>query len=141
MILEWSDEYSLSNNIIDAQHKKLFKLVNTLSQLNERQVTFTNFKKTLNYLVQYALQHFKDEEILQRLYDYPQYAEHKKVHDDFTATAGILSKITEKEFSPEKFISLKGTLYNWLKQHVAVDDKKIGDYIRGKVPDIGKLTS
>jgi len=141
MILKWSNEFSIGNNLIDSQHKKLFMLVNSLTRLNEKNSTAADMTRTLDFILKYAVRHFKDEEALQAMYDYPDYNAHKKTHDDFTQTAIMLRDEHNKSFSYEKFKNLKNILHDWVKQHVMVDDKKIGEFIKGRVPTFSKWLS
>ena len=86
--------------------------------------------------MKYTVAHFKDEEALQRIYEYPDYRAHKKTHEDFKATVHAISTKFLKSFSIELFDQLKNTVFSWLKQHVLVDDKKIENYIRGRTPKL-----
>jgi len=139
MELKWSNEYNIGNNIIDAQHKRLFELVNSLSRLDAEKATQDHMKKVLDFTLRYAARHFKDEEILQAMYQYPDYKAHKKIHEDFVATASKLVEQYLAGFSPELFNNLKNILYDWVKQHILVEDRKIGEYTKGRVPDLARL--
>jgi len=127
----WSDRYSMGIKVIDDQHKGLLDFVNDLfnhasgKEDEEREY----FKKVIQQAVNYIKEHFETEEKLMTATKYPGYAEHKKVHDEFTMT--VLK--TVKDFESGKRLVLEKFAYflkNWVLGHVAVMDVKYAEYFR-----------
>jgi hemerythrin len=127
----WSDRYSMGIKVIDDQHKGLLDFVNDLfnhasgKEDEEREY----FKKVIQQAVNYIKEHFETEEKLMTATKFPGYAEHKKVHDEFTMT--VLK--TVKDFESGKRLVLEKFAYflkNWVLGHVAVMDVKYAEYFR-----------
>jgi hemerythrin-like metal-binding protein len=61
--LEWSDMYRTDIGIVDEQHQQLFSMINAIAQtLEAGDVEPEEVEKALDGLVEYAGQHFVDEE-------------------------------------------------------------------------------
>jgi len=81
--------------------------------------------------VDYAVQHFHDEEALQIRYDYPDYRQHKKTHDEFKVTVGdLVQKYLASGSTTELSSDVNKVVVRWLLTHIQGEDKKVGDYIR-----------
>lgn len=137
--IKWESKFEIGIPVIDEQHKTLVSLCDRLYQeLIQNKATGSpmwdeSLKAALRECVEYVQTHFKDEEKLMKVSDYPRFIEHKKMHDTFIkkildttgdfedATIGIAFKFV-------KF------LYDWILSHIAHEDrlyvKCILDYYR-----------
>ncbi len=120
---EWDDKYSVGNDEIDRQHKKLFGMVNQLSDLQNP----ADFKKMVVEVFKYTREHFKlEEEMLIKL-NYSMYAGHAQIHDNLITKLSELDKGTlETEEGKEKF---KHFMFNWLTDHIMNEDMEYKKYI------------
>jgi len=126
----WSDEYSLGNEQVDVQHKKLFELVSDLVIACMDGSDVKRLRETLDFLIIYTIQHFHFEEELQLRYHYPGYVNHKTLHDAFKATVGELAEKLEKDgSSPELSNDVNKVIVQWLIRHILQEDKKIAEHI------------
>jgi len=78
----WCEMFSIVVPYIDDQHKKLVRIVNEFhAALKEKRAGDAVFT-TLNRLIEYTERHFRDEEKLMQLAEYPaeHLHEHKKIH-------------------------------------------------------------
>jgi hemerythrin len=127
----WSNSYSVGIKVIDDQHKGLLDFVNDVfnhSSGNEKQER-AYFQEVIHQAVQYVKEHFATEEKYMLTANYPGYAEHKKAHDEFTLT--VIKSV--QEFQAGKRLVLHKFAYflkNWILSHIAVMDKKYGDYLQ-----------
>jgi hemerythrin len=129
----WDKSLETGYEQIDNQHKQLFAVINEfLANCKEGSTASTTvLTRNLNYLNDYTIQHFFDEEIIQRDTKYPDFENHKKVHDDFKATIRdfkirLLIKGPSRELTDE----VKQTIGDWLVNHIKVMDKKLGTYLK-----------
>ena len=127
----WSKDYELGCEFVDSQHKRLFELVNNMTKAcadgNDRKM----LNETLDFLVQYTVQHFADEEALQIKCNYPGYEAHKQLHEEFIETVG--EKVAEyREKGSTKFLNdaVNKIVVKWLINHILMEDMKIGAYIK-----------
>ena len=126
----WDDAYKIGDPHVDEQHEKLFEVINNLMHACQLGTHRKELQNTLDFLLDYVVQHFADEEALQRRVKYPDYANHRLLHIEFTNTAVDLAKQLEADgFS----IALMGEVYSlvgqWLQTHIQGEDMKIGHYL------------
>jgi hemerythrin len=129
-MIEWKDDYSVGNRVIDEQHKGLIRMTAELYEAC-RQGGDTEkalFIKTLHGAVQYVKEHFSTEEQIMKRVNYPDYAVHKKEHEDFITEVLRQAKNYEnnKPFVPATFVKF---LLEWILTHVAGSDKKYIPYL------------
>jgi len=127
----WSNTYSMGVKLIDDQHKGLLDFVNDVfnhASGNEREER-AYFGLVIQQAVQYIKEHFQAEEKLMIGTKFPGYAEHKKVHDEFTLT--VVKSV--KDFEAGKRLVLEKFAYflkDWVLSHIAIMDKQYADYFR-----------
>lgn len=126
----WSKDFELGCELVDSQHKHLFELVDKIGIACSDGTDTEILNETLDFLLNYTAQHFIDEEALQLKYEYPDYENHKKLHEEFKIT--VSEKVVEfKETGSTKELSNAVTkvVVKWLVRHILQEDKKIGEYI------------
>jgi hemerythrin len=130
-IITWDESLSLENEQVDKQHQRIFALVNDLVGACAEGSSTEKVKEALDFMVDYAIQHFADEEALQNECNYPKYEAHKKLHEDFKAKVGeLVKRFEEGGSSYELSDELNGFLIRWLVNHIQKEDKKIADFIK-----------
>jgi hemerythrin len=130
----WTDELATGNAAIDAQHKQLVKAVNDLIDACKSGKGRTSLNATMKFLVDYTVKHFTDEENLQKQYNYPDFANHKRLHDAFRATAVALAKQLEAEGASIALVAKVNTsVGDWLVKHIKQEDKKLAAHIKAKL--------
>ena len=133
--IAWSDDYKLGNGKVDAQHRRLFELVSDLVGSCVEGSGEEKVKEALDFLVDYTIQHFIDEEALQLEYGYPEYESHRQLHEEFKGTVGaMISEYENTGSSQELGDNVNKTIVRWLINHIQREDKKIADHIRKMKP-------
>lgn len=133
----WKEKYKVGVPQIDAQHEELFSrvtaFVETLRSNREWSEKVSQVNATLEFMKDYVVTHFRDEEAYQDEIGYPESEAHKKIHNDMVAYVGTVSEQYEKNGYEEALIQqFAGKLLAWLINHVAAGDQKIADYARRK---------
>ena len=132
----WSENYSLGNSQLDEQHKQLFEFVSDLVGACIDGSSTEKLNETLDFLVNYTVRHFNDEEALQIEYEYADFERHKKMHDDFKAEVGELVQRFNDSASPEELNNdINRIVVRWLINHIQREDRKIGNHIRQAIQD------
>jgi len=127
----WSDSYKLGAEEVDAQHKKLFELLSELVASCMDGSDVEKVSKTLDFLVNYTIQHFIAEEALQVNSGYPDYFKHKTIHEDFKVTVDrLVEEFNKSGSSAELSKNINKIVIKWLIEHIQIEDKKIGVHIR-----------
>ncbi|MDR1411747.1 MAG: hemerythrin family protein [Spirochaetaceae bacterium] len=130
---EWDDSLLTGQPAIDTQHKELFKAVNDLLETAEADKGGDAIKKSLDFLTDYTIKHFFDEQQIQQKYGYPDYQNHVKYHEEFKATVRDMShQLILKGSSKALVDELCKKFGDWLVNHIEIQDKKLADYIRKK---------
>jgi hemerythrin len=81
---EWKDSFTVGNEELDAQHRRLLDLINEIGDLADAQNTVKSATfHALNGMVRYAENHFKTEEGYFEKYSYPEHRQHKEEHEAF----------------------------------------------------------
>jgi len=127
----WDDSYLLGNELVDTQHHQLFDLVNSLVRSCADGSDTKKVKETLDFLINYTVQHFDDEEVLQIKFKYPEYERHKQLHEAFKpVVAGLVQRFEECGSSEKLCIDIKTIVVKWLVNHILTEDKKIGEHLQ-----------
>lgn len=134
----WSDDYALNLPEIDAQHKRLFELINAIWQATVRRAELAETLLLLDELENYTAIHFAAEEELMRLAAYPGFELHRREHQRFIA------RVQQEKDSIARgktglSLDLLRFLKDWLVKHILGTDKKYGDFYKqgGRVEESG----
>jgi hemerythrin-like metal-binding protein len=120
---------------IDAQHKELIDRLNHLVSLRTESVSDDEIKKMLDFLSDYAVKHFADEEALQIQSGYPKYEWHKKQHQLFVDEYRKMRQEFDcNGFSAEFVSKLKDSVISWIVNHIKSVDVEFGKYYQLRVP-------
>jgi len=124
-IISWDAKYATGIDLIDKQHLQLVNLTNELyaACVSRNDSLKTVFKEAMSRMVEYVKFHFNAENMLLSAIEYPDYKNHKKMHD--TLIKKILDAVKEydegKVFVPNNFVR---TLVDWVFSHIAFYDKQ-----------------
>jgi hemerythrin len=128
--LTWEPSYSYHVEVIDAQHRKLFDIVNHLMDLFEATCdgNTSELLPVLHELVEYVSVHFHQEEMIMSDADYPDlqshYWEHRKFSND---VLGFLNDF--REGNADLGINMLVFLLGWVRTHVTTSDVRCGEYL------------
>jgi len=123
-LFRWYNKYSVNNEEIDKQHKALFNIFNRLyAYCGEDNAEF-DLEPLISELVSYTKYHFSAEEQYMRSKGFIDIDQHISEHKIFTDK---IMQLHSKSLSNDHEISkeLIVYLYNWIINHVMVEDKKI----------------
>lgn len=130
-LINWNPHYSVGIVEIDNQHKKLIALINQLYAAMRRGNGRDILGPVLSELVDYTVYHFSAEERLFHWHGYPEYDEHKQMHDYLSEKAKQLNR-EFAEGSPAITRDVMLFLSNWLNVHILEVDRKYGPFLNAK---------
>ena len=134
--IPWHNEYNIGVKEIDKQHKKLFDLVNTLYELNDKSNIREDLRKILYDFSYYTKTHFQDEEEYMLSIDFPLYKEHKQIHQNILKA---LSKILSTPAKPNIIKSkMKIAAKRLIIDHIVHEDMKIKLFLLEKEEKISE---
>lgn len=120
----WSEMFSVRVPYIDNQHRKLIQIINNFHETLKDPNLTANIFQTLNELFHYTELHFKDEEQILKLVNYPadQFQKHKKEHEQIVEH--IFKLNDQLTGGDEKVIyNLEVFLNSWIIKHLLSTDK------------------
>ena len=126
-LINWKGEYSVGVDEIDAQHKKMLDMLNSLLQAIVEKKTKEGIEKVLEEMVNYLDFHFKSEEKYTKLH--PNFSEHRMKHWQFVKTTMEFQKkfCKNEEISSQEIFEF---LVNWLTDHIIGTDVRDFTYMR-----------
>lgn len=130
-LFAWSDDLSVGNQFIDADHKKLIQLINDFHNAMEQGRGNDVIGKVLNNLIIYTKEHFQREQNEMQRIHYPKYLVHKLEHEKLIKDVLELQQNFAKGTS---MLSLKVSkfLRDWLVNHILQTDKLLANALRTK---------
>lgn len=130
-MISWRETYNIGVDEVDQQHQELVVKLNEFLDACIQQKGKEKIMETLAFLRDYTVEHFRSEEEIMLKYNYPEYAEHKKDHDDFVASVLELeASIQNQGATVVTTLKLNRTLTDWLLSHISKSDMKIGQFLR-----------
>ena len=131
-VFGWKPAYSVHVAAIDAQHRKLIRLLDELQRALQAGQAFTITDRIFRELVAYTDYHFKMEERLMQQHEYPGMAEHKFEHEVLTRRVLLFKQSYDQGKVALIPMSLLLFLQDWLRQHILETDKKYGEFLNAK---------
>ena len=123
---EWKNDFSVGEETIDSQHKKLLDQVNKILDVVvfgvEAKIVEDNI---MNFLEEYIKEHFLYEEEYMRKIKYPYIKKHRQEHRSFVKNYIKFKKELEMGVDKSKLIlKVENFLGTWLLNHIGKEDKK-----------------
>ena len=129
----WREDYAVGNELIDADHRYLFCLVNTVELAVRHPDAGETLEMALDQLLEYARFHFAREERIQYAAGYPDYLRHKRAHQQLLASLKEICRdirATDQPGSREAHqLRLHDLLRQWLMDHVLHEDAKLKPHL------------
>lgn len=135
-IIEWDDKYLTGIEVIDSQHKLIFKKVNLLYYACEKMEEREKIFEIITELDFYTLEHFATEEKYMLELKYPAYPEHKEAHENFkNIYARIRSNYTYEKSQAVymQAIHLNQCMAEWLNYHLQNEDRQLAIFLKSKI--------
>lgn len=129
--LPWKDSYATGIAKIDKQHRQLIDDLNALYEAMHAGKGREALEKVFRGLVEYTKSHFAAEEGLMKVYQYPDFAAHKAIHDKMAAHVGKLYQ----DFKDGKIsspIQITNFLKDWLARHIMDTEQQSAPFLKTK---------
>jgi len=127
----WTPDLATGNAIIDEQHKKWIAALNAVFDAHRSGKGRREVEKTMDFMVDYTVKHFNDEEEIQKKHEYPEYDKHHQIHADFKEVVRELRRELIKEGPTDEVIThLYVTMGRWLINHIKDKDIKMAAFVR-----------
>jgi len=125
--LQWNPDFSVNVAEIDAEHKMLVQMLNSLHDAMKMGEGKKKVSNILDEMAEYSQKHFHTEEKYMIRFGYPEYEIHKKEHDAFIAkVSGFMEKYKKGDILLS--IEVMRFLSDWLTSHIMGSDHKYADF-------------
>ncbi len=131
-LVEWSEDLTVGVAAVDADHRKLFSLVNYLYDsmiAGKDQPVIDEF---IDSLLVYTKQHFEREEAFFEETEYPDRLAHKQEHDGLIAQITNAHQTYKSGAGAAKSLEMIGFLNKWMIEHIRKSDKKYAPHLNAK---------
>lgn len=130
MNIEWTDDLSVDDATLDDHHKNFFDQFRSVQSNPIAADDTARLFKLFDFLDEHIFRHFQYEENYMRNHGFPEFEEHKVLHDQFVDEfqdfkKSILSD--EESFSVEELVKWMG---EWWTEHIKDKDQEYARYIR-----------
>lgn len=135
--IPWSDDLACNIPMIDDQHRELFRRFNILGDAVWDGKGKEAVGELLDFLADYTVKHFGDEEALMATYKYPALAAHKKAHEDLVnEVQTFIQTYKTQEVNSSLIISVLNKLGDWTRGHIRGMDQEYSRYLRPKLDNL-----
>lgn len=128
MPIQWRDQFSIGNDLIDADHRYLIEIINK-AEASLRAYNAVELTSVLNELAHYGQLHFAREELLARAVAYPKA---EQLHGSHEALVDSLNKFRQsvgEQWTPQAIEKFTAFLRDWLIEHVIKEDLPMKPWI------------
>lgn len=131
-LVNWNDCYATGITRIDDQHKTLFDAVNDFHQglINAR--AKEELARTLAFLVDYTVDHFKTEEEFMKQHGFDGLAAHRSEHQLLLADVSAFKEKWDRDPASVRPMEVARFLGDWLTHHIQQMDFQYAKYMRDK---------
>ncbi len=130
MKFKWTDALLINHEKIDNQHKELINRLNKVYTAISEEQGSAAIEEMLDFLANYVIEHFQEEERQMDRYQYPEAQKHKGEHVAFIDDFERLKK--KYEVSDNKYqatLDIYSMCALWLQNHITKVDKKLGQFL------------
>ncbi len=127
--VEWDDSFSVSVNQMDSQHKKWIGYINDLHNAIINGKGRDVLQNVLNKMLDYSKEHLATEEGFLKKTKYPEFEQHKKIHDNFVKWVKEIIDDFSKTKKANLSLDIMDRMKNWLTNHIKTVDKKYSDHL------------
>jgi len=130
--LTWTEALSVGNQTLDADHKRLFRLFNRLSEAMRTGQAKAVIQPILDELLDYAAVHFRREEEAMAAAGYKDLPAHRKQHEAFVKKAMETRDRFAAAAENTLAIETMAFVRDWLINHIQKSDRAYTPYLGAK---------
>lgn len=126
--LVWKDEYNIGVDIIDREHKRLFKIINKLFRFtDEKDKSQWACQEGIKYFKDHAVKHFAEEEKYMASINYEGLSTHRLLHRGFRKNTlpALEAELEQSGYSAGSVNHFLGVCAGWLIGHTLTEDRAI----------------
>ncbi len=133
----WQESFNIGVATIDAEHEKLFKIINKLFRFKEKKMaTKWAYQEGIKFFKKHTLEHFLDEEGYMASINYEWREQHKLLHKGFREITlpALERELEQSGYSDDAVEHFFGVCAGWLIGHTMTEDLAIAGKCSKKQP-------
>lgn len=133
MAVTWDPTMATGVPSVDEQHKELFRQVAALSDAMSQGRGRDEIKPILQFLADYVVKHFAEEEAYMEQHHCPVAAANKAAHRDFLQQLKLFQeRFNTQGVGPSLVLDLHDVVSQWLVKHIHGIDKQLSSSVGGQ---------
>lgn len=130
-MIQWGPSLEIGLPAIDNQHRELIERANNLVAAMRARKGAEAISEVAEFLREYVVEHFGDEEALMIKHAYPKYDFHKSIHDAFKTDFKIIAlKLQSSQTKVGPTIEIQQKVMDWLRKHIQGTDVAFAKYLK-----------
>ena len=126
--LIWKEEYNIGVDIIDQEHRRLFKIINKLFRFSdEKNKSQWACQEGIKFFKDHAVKHFTEEEEYMASIHYERLNVHMHIHREFRERTlpALEEELEQTGYSADSVEHFLGVCAGWLVGHTLMEDRAI----------------
>lgn len=126
--LVWKEEYNTGVDIIDREHRRLFKIINKLFEFTgEKNKSQWACREGIKFFKDHALKHFAEEEEYMASVNYERLGVHMHIHSEFRERTlpALENELERTDYCTDSVEHFLGVCAGWLVGHTLMEDRAI----------------
>ena len=129
----WDDSLSIGVEEIDRQHQELIERLDAVTEAIEKNQGEGTIAQTLDFLLDYAVEHFSTEEKFMVENNYPDLEFQKHQHSEFKESVNQMIEDFELDGAAKDIADhIRDFLFIWLKKHIREVDLPLSRFFNEK---------
>ncbi len=134
MPIIWNDNLASGSTEIDTQHKELFKRIDSLLSALEKGSGKEEIARIVQYLSDYVVFHFGNEENYMAKFAYSSATAHKAQHEQFVKNfIKLKERLMMEGINPQLTEDTRQLVVDWLINHIKYSDRALGLFLKLKM--------
>jgi hemerythrin len=131
--ISWDDSLSIGVEEIDSQHKQLIEKLDAVTEAIEKNQGEGTIAQTLDFLLDYTVEHFSTEENFMVKHNYPDMEFQKRQHKEFKQSVNQMIEDFELDGASKEIADhIRDFLFIWLKKHIKEVDLPLAKFVSEK---------
>jgi hemerythrin len=126
--VDWQSDYAVGDERIDAQHRHLFHLANSVFDLEGSAADTAHLQPLVVKVYEYMKYHFEDEEELMKSVGFSELESHQALHQKLIQ--GMNSVMKSSKNMGELLCRLGEIMRTWTLTHIVVNDAQVAEYLK-----------
>lgn len=138
MPIAWSDDLNTGHGAIDGDHREIFRRIAAFQEACQRGRGKAELEGLFEFLGDYVLKHFGEEEALMARHRFADSPEHRELHRDFRSKFAALRE--EMRGGPPGIhhtIAANYLLGDWWRTHICSADKAFARFLHDETAPPG----